>query len=108
MVDAINAAQNERAALKAKLEHAPTPSTLTDAEIHAMIDSLGDVGAALKQGKPDRLAGLYPAVDLQVHYQHEDRAPAIKIHPARIRVIKARVRGPSCALSTRLRLVEPE
>lgn len=93
MVDAINAAQNERAALRTELEHAPTPSTLTDAEIHAMIDSLGDVGAALHQGKPDHLAGLYAAVDLQVRYQHEDRAADIKIHPARSRVNSVRVRG---------------
>ncbi|MBK0869887.1 hypothetical protein INP57_24025 [Saccharopolyspora sp. HNM0986] len=107
MVDAINSAQNERAALRAELEHAPTPSTLTDAEIHAMIDSFGDVGSALSQGTPpEGLVSLYAAVDLHVHYQHEDRAADIEIHPARSRVNSLRVRGRSCALTTRIELPE--
>lgn len=104
MVEAINSAQKERAALKAELEHAPTPSTLTDAEIHAMIDSLGNVGAALSQGRPERLADLYAAVDLHIRYQHDEHAADIHIHPARGRVNSARVRGRSCALTTRIRL----
>ncbi|MFJ8817065.1 hypothetical protein [Amycolatopsis thermoflava] len=43
-VGALNEAQAQRAAARAELEGAPAPAAVTDAEIHAMIDSLGDVG----------------------------------------------------------------
>ncbi|MGH3982166.1 MAG: hypothetical protein ACRDST_05635 [Pseudonocardiaceae bacterium] len=49
-MEAINDAQAQRAAAQAELEGAPA----TDAEVYAMIDSLGDVGASLTT--PDRRA----------------------------------------------------
>ena len=39
--------QQVRATAQAELEGAPPPNQLTDAEVYAMIDSLGDVGTAL-------------------------------------------------------------
>ncbi|MEV0054312.1 recombinase family protein [Saccharopolyspora shandongensis] len=92
LTEAINEAQVERAAARAELENKPAPNALTDAEIYAMIDSLGDVGAALSSVKPDRLTNLYQAVDLQVRYEPAERAAQIKIHPAS-RVNSVRVRG---------------
>ncbi|WP_184728487.1 recombinase family protein [Saccharopolyspora phatthalungensis] len=92
LTEAINEAQAERAAARAELENRPAPNALTDAEIYAMIDSLGDVGPALSGAKPDRLANLYQAVDLQVRYEPAERAAQIKIHPAS-RVNSVRVRG---------------
>ena len=47
LVDAINEAQAQRAAARADLNSAPARTEVTDAEVYAMIDSLGDVGAAL-------------------------------------------------------------
>jgi hypothetical protein len=47
LVDAINEAQAQRAAARAELDGAPARTEVTDAEVYAMIDSLGDVGAAL-------------------------------------------------------------
>ena len=47
MVEAINEAQSERAAARAERDGRPAPNALTDAEVYAMVDSLGDVGAAL-------------------------------------------------------------
>lgn len=41
LVDAINEAQARRATAQAELHSAPTPNELTDAEVYAMIDSLG-------------------------------------------------------------------
>ncbi|GAA2362298.1 hypothetical protein GCM10009854_47420 [Saccharopolyspora halophila] len=35
-----------------------------------MIDSLGDIGSALKGGRRDRLEALYAAMDLHVTYEH--------------------------------------
>jgi len=54
-----NEAQAERAAARAQVEGAPAPNLFTDAEVYAMIDSLGDVDAALSGTKPDTLEGLY-------------------------------------------------
>jgi ribosome-associated translation inhibitor RaiA len=47
LVDAINEAQAQRAAARADLNSATARTEVTDAEVYAMIDSLGDVGAAL-------------------------------------------------------------
>ncbi|WP_145735722.1 recombinase family protein [Saccharopolyspora dendranthemae] len=93
LTDVINTAQAERAAARAELENKPTTGgALSDAEVYAMVDSLGDVGAALSGAKPERLATLYESVDLQVRYEPGARAAEIKIHPAN-RVNSVRVRG---------------
>ncbi|HEV8559892.1 MAG TPA: recombinase family protein, partial [Actinophytocola sp.] len=88
LVEAINTAQTERAAARAELDNAPTPSTLAEAEVYAMIDSLGDVGAALNGGKLERLAELYTATGLQVCYEPETSTAEVSI-----RVNSVRVRG---------------
>ena len=47
MVEAINQAQAERRAAQAEIDSAPAAAVLAAADVHAMIESLGDVGAAL-------------------------------------------------------------
>src|SRR5882724_3850167 len=44
---------------RTELDGAPAPDDLTSAEVHAMIDSLGDVGAALLGTDPENLERLY-------------------------------------------------
>ena len=39
---------------------------VTDAEVYAMVVSLGDVGAALKEANPDSLERLYQALRLEI------------------------------------------
>lgn len=68
-VEVINKAQRERAAARAELERAPVTNLLTDAEVYAMIDSLGDVGAALSEAKRDSLVDLYTGINLRVLYE---------------------------------------
>jgi DNA invertase Pin-like site-specific DNA recombinase len=92
LVEAINDTQAERAAAKAELESARKPGGISDAEIWAMIDSLGDVGAALSGAKPESLANLYEAVDLQVCYDQAANAADVIIQPMR-RVNSKCVRG---------------
>jgi hypothetical protein len=75
---------------------------VTDAEVYAMIDSLGDVGAALKEAKPDSLERLYREIRLELKYQPHERAVDVLLAP---RVVSACVRGGTCALTTRLALV---
>jgi uncharacterized protein YPO0396 len=69
MVDAINEPQAQRAAAKAELDGAPAPTAVTDAEVYAMIDALGDVGAALKDAKPESLERLYRELRLELRYR---------------------------------------
>ena len=65
LTEVINNAQAERAAARAELENEPTAGgAISDAEVYAMVDSLGEVGTALSSAKPERLASLYEAVDL--------------------------------------------
>jgi len=61
--------------------------TLTEGDAYAMIDSLGDVGAALNNGRREHLAELYSHTGLQVCYQ-----PQTSTAEASIRVNSARVR----------------
>ena len=92
LVDVINEAQRERAAARAELERAPVPNLLTDAEVYAMIDSLGDVGAALSDAKRDSLANLYTGINLQVLYEPTEKVADVSVRLGR-RVNSAGVRG---------------
>jgi recombinase-like zinc beta ribbon protein len=104
LVDVINEAQAQKAAARAELDDTPPPNLLTDAEVYAMVDSLGDVGAALADVKEEGLADLYAAVDLQVHYEPAANAAAVGIRLGR-RVNSDGVRGASCVLTTCIGLV---
>jgi len=101
LVESINEAQAQRAAARAELEaNAPAPNTLSDAEVYAMIDSLGDVGHALNWADPIRLQELYEALRLKLIYAADTRTVDVTIQPAGRG--SARVRGGTCALTTRL------
>jgi hypothetical protein len=58
LVEVINDVQSELAAAQAELDSITEPETLTDAEIYAVIDSLGDVGATLTDARPAGLSRL--------------------------------------------------
>ncbi|NYH77202.1 DNA invertase Pin-like site-specific DNA recombinase [Actinopolyspora biskrensis] len=81
LAETINEAQAERAAAKAELDATPTSSALSEAEIHARIDSLGEIGPALANTSPEKLANLYTAVSLQIRYQPDDHAADVTIEP---------------------------
>jgi hypothetical protein len=83
LVESINEAQAQRAAARAELDGAPVPNVLEPAEVYAMIDSLGDVGRELKRAEPVKLQLLYEALDLEMVYQHEERAVDVSFRPAR-------------------------
>ena len=69
------------------------------AEVYAMIDSFGDVGAVIEQARPDSLARLYRDLRLEVRYRHAiDGGEAI----ATIGVANECVRGGTCTLATRV------
>ncbi|WP_233223135.1 recombinase family protein [Amycolatopsis sp. BJA-103] len=74
VVDAMNQAHAERVAAKAELDGAPASRRVTDGEIYAMIDSLGDVGAMLADAKPAGLARLYQRLNLELRYEPKELA----------------------------------
>lgn len=90
LVDAINEAQAQRAAAQAELDGAPAPSLITGAEVYAMIDSPGEVGAALKKAEPASLERLYRELGLGLRYEPQERAVDVLLAP---RVVNGRVRG---------------
>lgn len=92
IVDAINQAQAERAAARAELNGRPAPQELTRQDVEAMIDSIGDVSAALTQAEPQSLTALYEALRVQMIYDPESRAVDVTVQP-RGRVNSERVRG---------------
>jgi hypothetical protein len=57
-----------------------------------MIDSLGDVGAALSSGDTAQMADLYTALGLRIFYEHETGMADVMIQPAS-RVNSEWVRG---------------
>jgi hypothetical protein len=81
LVESINSAQAERAALRAELDNLPTGDTRTDGEIYARIDQLTEMGTGLAKSDPDRLASFYTAVDLRVCYDHETGTADVTIEP---------------------------
>jgi hypothetical protein len=64
--------------------------SVTDAEVWAMIDSLGDVAGALSGKHPDKLAALYEELRLDIRYDNEKEAIDVMASP---RVNSECVRG---------------
>jgi len=101
LIEVINEAQAAREAARAELASAGSRHEIGEAEVYAMIDSLGDVDAALSGGKPESIARLYEGLRLQLRYEPEKQAVDVAASP---RVVSARVRGRSCTLSLRVDL----
>ena len=66
-----------------------------------MVDCLGDVGTALKDAPPERLARLYADLRLDLRYEPAEKAVYATASP---RVVSECVRGGTCALTLRLNL----
>jgi DNA invertase Pin-like site-specific DNA recombinase len=90
LVEAINEAQDQRAAARAQLTGLPAPNLMTEAEAYARIDSLGDIAQTLKKGSPENLSRLYRALHLQLNYHPVERAVDATIS---VRVVSECVRG---------------
>jgi len=99
LVEPINRAQQELDAARAEQQHNPSVQALSRAEIDAMIDYLGDVGGALSGADPAQLEELYRSLRLEVICEPGERIAQVSIRPGRG---SQRVRGGTCALTTRL------
>ncbi|MGY1976299.1 recombinase family protein [Nocardia gipuzkoensis] len=82
LVTTMNAAQADKAAAQAELKSLPKINRLTETEIRKLIDSLGDIRAALTAGDPTDKAQLYRALDLEVRYQHQQQLASVGATPS--------------------------
>jgi hypothetical protein len=112
-LDATVLAQAQRAAAQAELEGAPPPTDLSDAEVYAMIDSLGDVGAALTDAQPESLSRLYQELGLELRYEPHDRAVGLlrrwrarsgRLGRCVVALVECQHRGPASRGSASLRM----
>jgi hypothetical protein len=81
LVEVINQAHAAREAARAELASIAEPTTVHEAEVYAMIDSLGDLGAKLNGDKPTSLAQLYEDLGLQLRYEPKEEANYAEISP---------------------------
>jgi DNA invertase Pin-like site-specific DNA recombinase len=90
LVEVINQAQAERAAARAELDNVQAPGSYTDAEVYAMIDSMGDVAETLTGKHPAKLVEFYEDLALNIVYDNEKEAIDVMASP---RVNSECVRG---------------
>lgn len=100
LVDAINTAQAELESAVAEQARTPDAKTISRAEVYALIDYHGDVGAAPKREDPAELQRLYEGLELELIYQQE--AKVIEGPFGLVGIVC--VSEGTCALTTRIRL----
>jgi hypothetical protein len=81
LIEVINEAQAARDAARAELVSAGSRHEISEAEVYAMIDSLGDVGATLNGGKSESLTRLYEGLRLQLRYEPQEQAAYVAASP---------------------------
>ncbi|NUT49851.1 MAG: recombinase family protein [Saccharothrix sp.] len=86
LVEVINEAQAARAAARAELAKVKSGGRFDAAEVYAMIDSLGDIGATLEDAKPERLAQLYAKLQVELLYEHTKKAVVVTASPRVVNV----------------------
>jgi hypothetical protein len=74
LVEVMNQAQAERTAARVEVDRAPDETEVSRADVYAMIETLGDIGAVIKDAKPAGPARLYRKLDLQMVYNAEEQA----------------------------------
>ncbi|GLZ37611.1 recombinase family protein [Actinokineospora sp. NBRC 105648] len=90
LVEAVNEAHAQRQTARAELANLPTTATIDEAEVYAMIDSLGDVSGVIGDARPASLAKLYADLRLRLRYDHTEKAIDVTASP---RVVNESVRG---------------
>jgi hypothetical protein len=101
LVEPINRAQEELEAARFEQQRVPAAQALDRAEVEAMLDHIGDVGKALQRADPAKLEELYRSLGLEMIYRSAERLVEVTVQP---RVVSERVRGGTCAPTTRLAL----
>lgn len=90
VVDVVNDAQAQRVAAQAELDGLPAATRVTRAELYAKLDMLGDVGAVLRKGSPEKLSALYCDLGVELRFHPGERAVDVTACP---RVVSECVRG---------------
>jgi hypothetical protein len=72
--DLLEGVEVELEAAQAAQTRRPEAPALTRGDVYAMIDYLGDVGAALNRADPTELQRLYEALNLEIIYHADQKA----------------------------------
>ena len=99
LVEPTDRAQEEWEAARFEQQRVSTAPALGRTEVKAMLDDIGDVGKALPRADPAELEELYRSLGLEMTYRSAERLVEVTVQP---RVVGERVRGATCALTTRL------
>ncbi|MFS8102115.1 hypothetical protein LFM09_33815 [Lentzea alba] len=91
LVEAINEAQEKRAAAQAEPSGTQKPAARVAADLYAAIDSLGDVKKVTRLGEPEELQRLYEKLNVEIVYNAKERTLDASIRP--VGRDKASVRG---------------
>lgn len=81
LVEAINDAQADREAARAELAAAPAEPTISEAEVRALVDKLGDVGTKIETARPERLPEIYAEMGLELRFEQKERAVYVTARP---------------------------
>src|SRR6185437_11716852 len=73
-------AETRLSRLRAAIEAGADPAALVES-LNAMVDSLGDVGAALTRANPDRMGKIFDSLRLEMVYDHDERAVDVVVKP---------------------------
>lgn len=81
LVEAMNAAQAEKAIAQAEMEQLPQTVPLTATQVNKLIDSLGDMTAVLNAGVPEDKIALYTALNVEIRYDHRQQIATVLANP---------------------------
>ncbi|GGN66368.1 recombinase family protein [Nocardia rhizosphaerihabitans] len=81
IVDAMNAAQADKASAQVELNNLPTQELFSETELRKLIESHGDIRLILAGGAPENKKELYNAIELQVRYAHLEHRMIITTSP---------------------------
>ncbi|MFG1770700.1 recombinase family protein [Nocardia salmonicida] len=80
VVEALNAAQAEKASAEMEINNLPRIERLTEVEIRKLVESFGDVRLVLANGTSAQKQELYDALKLQVQYSHLEHQANVCAH----------------------------
>ncbi|MDQ3154924.1 MAG: hypothetical protein M3R63_25390 [Actinomycetota bacterium] len=83
LIEPLNRAQAELTAVEDELRALSAPRTIDRAEVQAMIDVLGDVGARLHRADPAKLQQFYQDLRLEMVYDHKKHQVTATVKPGR-------------------------
>ena len=84
----ISEVQAERRSAEEELRRRRPAATLTEDDIHAMVESIGDLVGVLETADPQKKAGLYESLGLSLTYQPNKRRVLVEADLGGVRTVR--------------------